>query len=103
MNLPAELGLTAFLVALVSGAASFLSPCILPLLPAYLSFVSGVSVEEVEKGGRRVLFSTLGFVLGFSLVFTALGAGFSLDGRPHAQPAHPRDRGRGAAGGAGRW
>jgi cytochrome c-type biogenesis protein len=80
MTLPAELGLTAFLVALVSGAASFLSPCILPLLPAYLSFVSGVSVDQVQKGGRRVLFSTLGFVLGFSIVFTALGAGFSLIG-----------------------
>jgi cytochrome c-type biogenesis protein len=80
MTLPPELGLTAFLVALAAGAASFLSPCILPLLPAYLSFVSGVSVGEVEKGGRRVLFSTLGFVLGFAIVFTALGAGFSLLG-----------------------
>ena len=48
MTLPAELGLTAFVVALASGAGSFLSPCILPLLPAYLSFVSGVSVEQVE-------------------------------------------------------
>jgi cytochrome c-type biogenesis protein len=80
MTLPAELGLTAFLVALAAGAASFLSPCVLPLLPAYLSFVSGLSVDEVEKGDRRVLWSTLGFVLGFSIVFTALGAGFSLIG-----------------------
>ena len=80
MTLPPELGLTAFLVALAAGAASFLSPCCLPLLPGYLSFVSGVSVEQVEKGGRRVLFSTLCFVLGFAIVFTALGAGFSLLG-----------------------
>lgn len=80
MTLPAELGLTAFLVALVSGAASFLSPCILPLLPAYLSFVSGVSVEKVEQGGRRVFLSTVAFVLGFSIVFTGLGAGFALIG-----------------------
>jgi cytochrome c-type biogenesis protein len=80
MTFPAELGLTAFLVALAAGAASFLSPCVLPLLPAYLSFVSGLSVEEVEKGDRRVLFSTLGFVLGFSIVFTLLGAGFSFVG-----------------------
>jgi cytochrome c-type biogenesis protein len=80
MTLPAELGLTAFLVALAAGAASFLSPCVLPLLPAYLSFVSGLSVDEVERGDRRVLWSTLAFVLGFSIVFTLLGAGFSLVG-----------------------
>ncbi len=80
MTLPAELGLTAFLVALLGGAASFLSPCVLPLLPAYLSFVSGLSVEDLEKGDRRVLWSTIGFVFGFSLVFTLLGAGFSFIG-----------------------
>jgi cytochrome c-type biogenesis protein len=80
MTLPAELGLTAYLVALAAGAASFLSPCVLPLLPAYLSFVSGLSVDEVERGNSRVLWSTLGFVLGFSIVFTLLGAGFSYLG-----------------------
>jgi cytochrome c-type biogenesis protein len=80
MTLPAELGLTAFLVALAAGAASFLSPCVLPLLPAYLSFVSGLSVEDVQKGDRRVLRGTIGFVVGFSLVFTLLGAGFSFVG-----------------------
>lgn len=81
MTLPAELGPAAFVVALLAGAASFLSPCVLPLIPAYLSFVSGLSVEEMQKGDRRVLWSTLGFVLGFSLVFTLLGAGFSFIGR----------------------
>src|SRR5665647_312747 len=80
MTLPAELGLTAFLVALLGGAASFLSPCVLPLLPAYLSFVSGLSVEDLQKGDRQVLWSTIGFVVGFSLVFTLLGAGFSFIG-----------------------
>jgi cytochrome c-type biogenesis protein len=80
MTLPAELGFTAFLVALAGGAASFLSPCVLPLLPAYLSFVSGLSVEELQKGNRRVLLSTTAFVLGFSVVFTLLGAGFSFAG-----------------------
>jgi cytochrome c-type biogenesis protein len=80
MTLPAELGLTAFVVALAAGAASFLSPCVLPLLPGYLSFVSGLSVDEVEGGDRRVLWSTLAFVAGFSMVFTSLGAGFSLIG-----------------------
>lgn len=72
--------MTAFLVALAGGAASFLSPCVLPLLPAYLSFVSGLSVEELREGDRRVIMSTLAFVLGFSVVFTLLGAGFSFAG-----------------------
>lgn len=80
MTLPADLGVTAFLVALAGGAASFLSPCVLPLLPAYLSFVSGLSVEELKEGDRRVILSTLAFVLGFSAVFTLLGAGFSFAG-----------------------
>jgi len=80
MTLPAELGVVAFLVALAAGAASFLSPCVLPLLPAYLSFVSGLSVDELGKGNRRVLLGTAAFVLGFSVVFTLLGAGFSFAG-----------------------
>jgi cytochrome c-type biogenesis protein len=80
MTLPADLGVAAFLVALAGGAASFLSPCVLPLLPAYLSFVSGLSVEELQRGDRRVVLSTVAFVLGFSFVFTALGAGFSFAG-----------------------
>jgi cytochrome c-type biogenesis protein len=80
MDLPAELNAAAFFVALAAGAASFLSPCVLPLLPAYLSFVSGLSLDEVQKGNRRVLWGTLAFVLGFSAVFTLLGAGFSFVG-----------------------
>jgi cytochrome c-type biogenesis protein len=80
MELPAELSAVALLVALASGAASFVSPCVLPLLPAYLSFVSGLSVEEAKKGNRRVLLGTLAFVLGFSVVFTLMGAGLSFAG-----------------------
>lgn len=78
MDLPAELGITSFLIALAAGAASFASPCVLPLLPAYLSFVSGLSVEETKKGNRRVVLGTLAFVLGFSVVFTLIGAGVSF-------------------------
>lgn len=80
MSFPAELGPLAFLVALVAGAASFLSPCILPLLPAYLSFVSGLSVPELQASGQRLLLGPLGFVAGFTVVFTLLGAGLSLLG-----------------------
>ena len=74
MALPAELSLSAFLVALLGGAASFISPCVLPLLPAYLSFASGLSLDELESGRRRVVLNTATFVLGFALVFTTLGA-----------------------------
>lgn len=80
MELPAELGVAAFFIALLGGVASFVSPCVLPLLPAYLSFVSGLSVEETKKGNRRVVWGTLAFVLGFSAVFVLLGAGFSFAG-----------------------
>ena len=73
MALPAELSLSAFLVALLGGAASFISPCVLPLLPAYLSFASGLSLDELESGRRRVVLNTATFVLGFDLVFTTLG------------------------------
>lgn len=74
MALPAELSLSAFAVALLGGAASFISPCVLPLLPAYLSFVSGQSLEELQSGRRRIILNTATFVLGFALVFTLLGA-----------------------------
>lgn len=80
MDLPAELNIAALLIALGGGVASFVSPCVLPLLPAYLSFVSGLSVQETQKGNRRVVWGTLAFVLGFSAVFTLMGAGFSFAG-----------------------
>ena len=70
-----EVGL---LTALVAGLASFLSPCVLPLVPGYLSFISGVSIEEmVASRGvhtRKVVMNSFMFVSGFSLVFVAMGA-----------------------------
>lgn len=62
-------------VAFVVGMVSFFSPCIFPLLPGYLSYVSGVSGEDIEIGARRgrVLAGTLLFTLGFAIVFTMLG------------------------------
>jgi cytochrome c-type biogenesis protein len=62
-------------VAFLVGMVSFFTPCILPLLPGYLSYVSGVSGEELEIGARRsrVVAGTLLFMLGFAAVFTLLG------------------------------
>jgi cytochrome c-type biogenesis protein len=68
------------LLALAAGVLSFLSPCVLPLIPSYLSLVGGVSVQELGDGAPsrfRILARTLFFVLGFSLVFLVLGVVFS--------------------------
>ncbi|PKL26100.1 MAG: cytochrome C biogenesis protein [Spirochaetae bacterium HGW-Spirochaetae-3] len=65
-----------------AGLLSFLSPCVLPLIPGYLSFISGAGVEELRIGSRRggIFFRTLFFVLGFSAVFVGLGLVFSGSG-----------------------
>ncbi|HXX90266.1 MAG TPA: cytochrome c biogenesis protein CcdA [Acidimicrobiales bacterium] len=72
-------------VAFGAGIVSFLSPCVLPLVPGYLSMVSGLSAAELEAGAPRdlapLLRGMLGFVAGFTLVFTALGAAASGVGR----------------------
>jgi cytochrome c-type biogenesis protein len=75
------------IAAFVAGFLSFISPCVLPLIPGYVSFVSGVSLEDMRGDGavssarRHVLVTSLFFVLGFSLVFVALGATASVVGR----------------------
>jgi cytochrome c-type biogenesis protein len=69
--------LLAMPVAAAAGFISFASPCVLPLVPGYLSYVSGVSGQDVKHGRRqlgRVVAGVALFVLGFSLVFMALGA-----------------------------
>src|SRR5574341_218317 len=72
------------LVAFSAGIFSFLSPCVLPIIPSYLSFVSGVSLETMrgpEVGSRvrlRVVSNALAFILGFSLIFVSLGASASF-------------------------
>src|SRR5512146_167518 len=66
------------IAAFVAGIVSFLSPCVLPLVPGYVSLISGVGVEELRLGGKglmpKVMRSSLMFILGFSIVFIALGA-----------------------------
>jgi len=75
-----------FLVAFTSGLLSFLSPCVLPVIPSYLSFISGVSLEEMTGARaervvrRRVVLNSLAFILGFSVVFVSLGVSASFLG-----------------------
>lgn len=66
-------------IAFVAGVVSFLSPCVLPLVPGYISMLSGVSMEELKAGAeaavvRRIFRNSLAFVAGFSAVFVVLGA-----------------------------
>ena len=68
--------LPAMLVALVAGVISFLSPCVLPIVPPYLAYMSGVSLQDmsdVDAGRRKAFISALFFVLGLSTVFLILG------------------------------
>src|SRR3954464_9609795 len=73
--------------ALVAGLLSFVSPCVLPLVPPYLCYLAGVSLDQLTGEAsetvarQRILFSALAFVLGFSTIFVALGATASVIGR----------------------
>ncbi len=85
------------LAAFGAGLLSFISPCVLPLIPGYLSYISGLSLDEMRGTGaggavavavapppaarRRVIVSSLAFILGFSIVFVALGAAASAIGQ----------------------
>jgi cytochrome c-type biogenesis protein len=78
-----------YIGALTAGILSFLSPCILPIVPPYLCFIGGVSLDQFDEDGdadarraarARVLRAAIAFVLGFGTVFMALGAGSALIG-----------------------
>lgn len=74
-------------LAFMAGTLSFLSPCVLPLVPGYISFLSGLSLEELQQSGqskkilRKAGLASVLFVAGFSIVFVSLGASASLVGR----------------------
>ncbi len=83
--------------AFIAGVLSFISPCVLPLIPGYLSYISGISLDEMRGTGgtaggavvatvapavqRRVIVTSLFFILGFSLVFVSLGASATFFGQ----------------------
>ncbi|MEO8336053.1 MAG: cytochrome c biogenesis protein CcdA, partial [bacterium] len=75
---PASLGLA---LAFSAGLLSFLSPCVLPLIPSYLTFVTGVGLEDLTRARRSALLHAVLFVCGFTLIFIALGASATVLGR----------------------
>lgn len=74
----------SFIVAFLAGLAYFLSPCVLPLVPSYISYITGISFEELREGGSKesvrlvTIIHSLLFIAGFSLVFIILGASASF-------------------------
>jgi cytochrome c-type biogenesis protein len=91
-----EFGPAAFAAAFAAGLLSFTSPCVLPLVPGYLSYVSGVGVDELGTRSRRVFATTAWFVAGFGLMFVAFGAGAALFGDALVQHRRPLEIGAGA-------
>lgn len=80
----------SFGIAAAAGLLSFLSPCVLPLMPAYLTVISGASLEELREGEhsrlrRRVMVNACAFVAGFSAIFIALGATATFAGQLFSQ------------------
>ncbi len=78
MEETASLGL---LISFTAGLLSFLSPCVLPLIPSYVTFITGMSLDELQRARRATLVHSLLFIAGFTLVFLALGASATLLGR----------------------
>jgi cytochrome c-type biogenesis protein len=76
-------GSVSFAVAFVAGVLSFLSPCVLPLVPSYLGFITGMTLDDLSAGARRrsAVIHALFFVSGFSVIFLALGASATLLGQ----------------------
>jgi len=76
----------SLLAAFLAGVVSFISPCVLPLVPSYITFITGVSFDELTAGSvgprvrRLTIIHSLAFILGFSLVFIALGATATVAG-----------------------
>src|SRR5579872_2342485 len=80
------------ILAFFAGLVSFLSPCVLPLVPGYVSMISGAGVEELKSPQgqlmRRVMVNSVGFIFGFSVVFITLGAISTGIGQLAAQYKH---------------
>jgi cytochrome c-type biogenesis protein len=69
------------LIAFSAGLLSFLSPCVLPLVPSYVTFITGMNLEDLQRSRRTTFVHATLFVAGFTLIFLALGAGATLFGQ----------------------
>jgi cytochrome c-type biogenesis protein len=69
------------LIAFSAGFISFLSPCVLPLIPGYISYISGQTLDEIIEDNKSVLLKTIFFSVGFSIVFVSFGITASFIGR----------------------
>ena len=69
------------LIAFGAGLLSFLSPCVLPLIPSYVTFITGLSLDDVQHARKAALLHGVLFVTGFTLIFLALGAGATMLGQ----------------------
>ena len=76
--------LTLF-VAFTAGLLSFLSPCVLPLVPSYIGFITGLGLEDITRSRKTTLIHAVLFVIGFSAIFVLLGAGATLVGQALTQ------------------
>ena len=68
-------------VAFTAGLLSFLSPCVLPLVPSYIGFITGLGLEDITRARKTTLIHAVLFVIGFSTIFVLLGAGATLIGQ----------------------
>jgi cytochrome c-type biogenesis protein len=68
-------------IAFGAGLLSFLSPCVLPLVPSYVTFITGMNLEDLQHTKRNTLIHATLFVAGFTLIFLALGAGATVLGQ----------------------
>lgn len=73
----------SILLAFSAGLLSFLSPCVLPLIPAYISYLTGSSIEELRNGKTKLftLYKSFGFILGFSIIFILMGVSITSLGK----------------------
>lgn len=78
MESSSQLGL---LIAFTAGLLSFLSPCVLPLVPSYVTFITGMTLEDLQQKKREPILHAIVFVIGFSMIFLALGAGATVFGQ----------------------
>jgi cytochrome c-type biogenesis protein len=74
-------GSLGLFIAFSAGLLSFLSPCVLPLVPSYITFITGMTLEDLQQRRHETLLHAVVFVCGFSLIFLALGAGATLFGQ----------------------